>query len=235
MVEDMRDHRALLVNLLKRARFCLAHRINETPQRREPTGGDEALSRSYFEAAAGGAVQLGSGTSSPECDECFRLAGRCDPAALRQHGRRRPPAPARATGPLRADSIRGACCSTTGRTAGGASWPTPGSLPCPPLERRLAGLTRLTEAAVPSTFLKRERLRAQDWSRGSRAPPSGTGATTQSGEQAPRGGPRYTAHDFASARKAGHSLRRCRAPGRQHPSRHEWDGVCDGDHHPLPQ
>ena len=68
---DVRDHRALLANMMKRAHFFFAHRINDSPERRVRTGGDEGLTTRYFEGAAGGAVLLGSGTPSPEFDACF--------------------------------------------------------------------------------------------------------------------------------------------------------------------
>ena len=68
---DVRDHRALLANMMKRAKFFFAYRINDSPERRTRTGGDEALSTRYFEGAAGGAVMLGSRTRSAEFDLCF--------------------------------------------------------------------------------------------------------------------------------------------------------------------
>jgi hypothetical protein len=68
---DVRDHRALLANMVKRAQFFLTYRINDSPDRRARTGGDEGLTTRYFEGAAGGAVLLGSRTPSPEFDACF--------------------------------------------------------------------------------------------------------------------------------------------------------------------
>ena len=70
-VRDAAEHRALLANMMKRSRFFLTYRINDSPDRVARTGGDEALSTRYFEGAAGGAVMLGSRPSAPEFDECF--------------------------------------------------------------------------------------------------------------------------------------------------------------------
>lgn len=70
-VPDHAAHRALLANVMKRSRFLLAHRINDSPERRERTGGEESLSTRYFEASAGGAVILGSRPRTPAFDECF--------------------------------------------------------------------------------------------------------------------------------------------------------------------
>lgn len=71
VLADAGEHRALVRNLMKRARFFLAYRINDSPERRLRTGGDEALSTRYFEGAAGGAVMLGSSPEAPEFAECF--------------------------------------------------------------------------------------------------------------------------------------------------------------------
>jgi hypothetical protein len=65
------EHRALLANSLKRARYHLAHRINDAPQRLQRTGGEESLSTRYFEASASGAVLLGSRPRTPDFDACF--------------------------------------------------------------------------------------------------------------------------------------------------------------------
>lgn len=65
------EHRALLANLLKRSRFSLAHRINDSAQRVQRTGGEESLSSRYFEASAAGAVLLGSRPRTPDFDACF--------------------------------------------------------------------------------------------------------------------------------------------------------------------
>lgn len=70
-VVDFEGHRALTANLMKRARFFTAFRINDSPERRERTGGDEALSTRLFEGAAGGAVLLGSRPLTPDFEACF--------------------------------------------------------------------------------------------------------------------------------------------------------------------
>lgn len=70
-VDAYAEHRELLANMMMRADFFLAHRINDSPERRERTGGDEGMSTRYFEGAAGGAVLLGSRIPSTAFDECF--------------------------------------------------------------------------------------------------------------------------------------------------------------------
>ena len=70
-VPDHREHRALLANMVKRSRFSVAHRINDSAQRVPRTGGEESLSSRYFEATAGGAVLLGSRPRTPDFDACF--------------------------------------------------------------------------------------------------------------------------------------------------------------------
>lgn len=70
-VPEHRTHRTLLANLMKRARYFLAHRINDDPVRLARTGGEESLSTRFFEGAAGGAVMLGSRPRSAEFDACF--------------------------------------------------------------------------------------------------------------------------------------------------------------------
>lgn len=71
VLADSRQHRSLVANLMKRAQFFLAYRINDSAERRARTGGDEALSTRYFEGAAGGAVMIGSSPEAPEFAECF--------------------------------------------------------------------------------------------------------------------------------------------------------------------
>lgn len=70
-VLDHAEHRALLANLMKRSRFFLAHRINDSPGRQGRTGSEESLSTRYFEASAGGAVMLGSEPQTPHFRDCF--------------------------------------------------------------------------------------------------------------------------------------------------------------------
>jgi hypothetical protein len=54
------EHRALLRHLLKRSRYFLAFRHNDSSQFRARTGGEEAIPVRYFESIAGGPVILGS-------------------------------------------------------------------------------------------------------------------------------------------------------------------------------
>lgn len=68
-VPDYLAHRVQVANLLKRARYFFAHKINEG--RRDVTGGEEALATRYFEGAAAGAVMLGSRPDCREFDELF--------------------------------------------------------------------------------------------------------------------------------------------------------------------
>lgn len=65
------EHRALLANMLQRARFSLAHRINDSPERERRTGGEESLSSRYLEATSAGAVLLGSRPRTPDFDRDF--------------------------------------------------------------------------------------------------------------------------------------------------------------------
>ena len=71
IVPDHVSHRALLSSVMKRSRYFLGHRINDSPERQERTGGEEALSTRYFEATAGGAAVLGSEPRTPHFAECF--------------------------------------------------------------------------------------------------------------------------------------------------------------------
>ena len=71
VVIDHSEHRALLANMMKRSKFFLTFRVNDSPERQARTGGDEALTTRYFEGMAGGAVLLGSVTRSPEFAACF--------------------------------------------------------------------------------------------------------------------------------------------------------------------
>jgi len=64
-------HRRLIANMLQRTRFFFAYCINDSPERRRRTGGDEAISTRYFEATAGGAVVLGSRPRAEEFAELF--------------------------------------------------------------------------------------------------------------------------------------------------------------------
>ncbi len=70
-VPDHREHRALTANLLKRSMYSLSHRINDSPQRRIRTGGEESLSSRYFEISAAGAVLLGSRPETADFSACF--------------------------------------------------------------------------------------------------------------------------------------------------------------------
>lgn len=68
---DYREHRTLVANLMKRSRYFLAYRINDSAERQDRTAGEEGLSTRYFEGTAGGAVLLGSRPRCTEYDECF--------------------------------------------------------------------------------------------------------------------------------------------------------------------
>ena len=63
---NYREHRALLRHLLKRSRYALAFRHNDSAHFVERTGGEEAIPSRYFESIAGGPVILGS---APECSD----------------------------------------------------------------------------------------------------------------------------------------------------------------------
>jgi hypothetical protein len=56
----------LLRHLLKRSRYFLAYRHNDSPEFRARTGGEEAIPSRYFESVASGPVILGS---TPDCDD----------------------------------------------------------------------------------------------------------------------------------------------------------------------
>lgn len=68
-VPDYWLHRNALASQLRRARYTLAYKVNES--RAVRTGGEEALAARYFEGAAAGTVMLGSRTDAPEFDACF--------------------------------------------------------------------------------------------------------------------------------------------------------------------
>lgn len=70
-VLDFPEHRLLQASLMKRSSYFIAHAINDSPVRRERTGGEESLSTRYFEGAAGGAIMLGSRPSVAEFDANF--------------------------------------------------------------------------------------------------------------------------------------------------------------------
>lgn len=71
VVRDHAEHRAALSGTLQRTRYTLAHTINDAPDRRRRSGGQEALSSRYLEGAVGGAVLLGSRPRTPDFDACF--------------------------------------------------------------------------------------------------------------------------------------------------------------------
>lgn len=63
-IPDYWLHRNALASQLRRARYTLAYKVNESRSVR--TGGEEALAARYFEGAAAGTVMLGSRTDAPE-------------------------------------------------------------------------------------------------------------------------------------------------------------------------
>ena len=71
VVTDFPQHRLLQASMMKRSSFFIAHRINDSPERRRRTGGEESLSTRYFEGAAGGAVMLGTSPPVAEFDDNF--------------------------------------------------------------------------------------------------------------------------------------------------------------------
>jgi len=54
------EHRALMRHMLKRSRYFLAYRHNDSPAFRVRTGGEEAIPSRYFESTAGGPIVIGS-------------------------------------------------------------------------------------------------------------------------------------------------------------------------------
>jgi hypothetical protein len=81
-VRDHREHRRLMANMMKRSRYFLTHKINDSPERRARTGGEEGLTTRYFEGAAGGAVMLGTRPDTPLFDEAFPWADAVVPLAF---------------------------------------------------------------------------------------------------------------------------------------------------------
>ena len=65
------EHRLLQASLMRRTSYFIAHAINDSPVRRERTGGEESLTTRYFEGAAGGAIMLGSSPPIAEFDANF--------------------------------------------------------------------------------------------------------------------------------------------------------------------
>lgn len=63
---DYAEHRSLVRHILKRSRYYLAYRHNDSEYFYSKTGGEEAISSRYFEAIAGGPVILGS---LPDCED----------------------------------------------------------------------------------------------------------------------------------------------------------------------
>ena len=70
-VNDHREHRAQLAATLQRARYVIIRRNNDDPVRALRTGGEETLSNRLFEAAAAGAVILGSAPGTPDFERYF--------------------------------------------------------------------------------------------------------------------------------------------------------------------
>ena len=74
-----------------RRAVCLAigpflnHRVNDSPERRAQTRGDDALSTRFREGVAGGSVPLGSRTRSPEFEAAFDWPDVVTPVACDEH------------------------------------------------------------------------------------------------------------------------------------------------------
>jgi hypothetical protein len=118
-VEDHQAHRALVANMMKRSKYFMAYRVNDSPERQDRTGGDEVLSTRYFEGVAGGAVLLGSRTLSEEFDRTFDWPDAVVPVPydttdMRGVLHELAASPDRLAAPAPAN-VRNSCCVTTGR------------------------------------------------------------------------------------------------------------------------
>jgi hypothetical protein len=82
---DHAAHRASLTHLMKRSRYVMAYRFNESPDALARTAGEEHIPLRYFEATAGGAVLLGSSPRTPDWDACFDWPDAVIPIAWDAH------------------------------------------------------------------------------------------------------------------------------------------------------
>ena len=82
---DAAEHRHLLAELVGRAEYVVCHRVSDSPERFDRTGGEDALSTRYFEAAGGGAVVVGSAPDCPEYGQAFDWPDATVPASYDGH------------------------------------------------------------------------------------------------------------------------------------------------------
>lgn len=72
---DHREHRLVCASMLRRSRFSVVYKMNDDPGRAQRTGGEEALTTRYFEAAAAGTVVLGTVPDTEDFTRCFDWPG----------------------------------------------------------------------------------------------------------------------------------------------------------------
>jgi hypothetical protein len=71
-VRSFVEHRALLANMIKRARYFIAFNPADlTDSKADKAAGEQVLPARLFEGAAGGAIMLGTAPKCPEFEECF--------------------------------------------------------------------------------------------------------------------------------------------------------------------
>ena len=159
-VRDHREHRRLMANMMKRSRYFLTHTINDSPERRARTGGDEGLSTRYFEGAAGGAVMLGTRPDTPLFDEAFPWPDAVVPLAFDVDGiaevmdelDRQPDRVAQ----IRADNVRGSLSRHDWAHRWADVLRDAGLVQSPAHEKRLEVLAHCADQIEPSLFASGE-------------------------------------------------------------------------------